>query len=193
MRIVISAVAAVTLAGVTAGAQPSPPLTPGESAPQFIAPQSPPAATGSLPNAMTRDFLTQAAANDQFSIEIGGLAVDRAEDELVRQVARKIVADRNEAARKLRDAAQKARMPAPVAQLTAEQRGMLNDLQKLGGAAFDRAYIAAQQKAQAIAIKIFETYAQSGESADMIVFAKTTLPILQAHKEAVDKLADSRA
>lgn len=182
----------VVFAGAALAQAPSTSGQPADKPPGTSGPTVSQDATGSISSSMTQEFLAKAAASGLFEIESSRLAADNAQDPAVKQFAQKMIKDHSDADAKLKAAASRERLAAPQAKLEADQQAALRDLKNAKGAEFDRKYIAEQQKAHAVAVKLFQTYAQSGDRPQITAFARETLPTLQAHKDMIDKMGQSR-
>jgi putative membrane protein len=159
---------------------------------QTPAPPAPPEATGSIGSEMTQDFMRMIAANALFKIESSRLAETRAVDPHVKRFAGAMIKDYVDANARLEAAAMQARIAAPLMKLDPAQADMLRDLEKANGEEFDRKYIEAQQNAHADGLRIYQTYAQGGANGALTAFARDMLPLLQTHKDEIDKMGQSR-
>lgn len=72
--------------------------------------------------------------------------------------------------------------------LDAEHQQMIQRLQGLRGAEFDRMYIQQQVQAHQKAVDLFTAYSQNGDQAELKQWAARTLPALQQHLQRAQQL-----
>src|SRR5690348_8842666 len=94
-------------------------------------------------NTSDRVFLRAAAAGGLAEVDFGQLAAGAGESQLVKSFAQRMVSDHGKANDKLKALAGDDHFPLP-SKLDAEHQQKRGELEKLKGAAFDRAYISAQ-------------------------------------------------
>ncbi len=153
---------------------------------------APPETTGSIGSEVTQEFMAKIAANALFKTESSRLAETRAVDPHVKSFAGAMMKDYADANARLEAAAAQAKIAAPLIKLDPAQTDMLRDLEKAVGEEFDRKYLEAQQNAHADGLRLTQTYAQGGANAALIAFARDMLPLLETHKDEIDKMGQSR-
>jgi putative membrane protein len=136
----------------------------------------------------TEAFLSEVAVGNQFEIESSRLAVKKSKSDPVRNFANKVFMDHTEAGTTFTKVIADANLPAPATALDAKHKAILDDLASKEGAAFDQAFIQAQQKAHVETVALFEAYASGGDNASIKEFARKLLPILHSHLEHANKL-----
>lgn len=137
----------------------------------------------------TMNFLTKAVQSGQAEVELGAVAVERAQESEVRSLAEQMITEH-------------ARMNAELAQLAAANDWKLSDklapshraikaqLMSTEPAKFDLAYLNAVAAEHDQAVKLFEQFAKSGREADLKAWVERTLPTLREHQSMVQKLID---
>ncbi len=127
-------------------------------------------------------FANGAAASDAFEIATSQLALTNGSASAIKKFAQKMIAAHTDSTAKLKTAAASA-SPAitPDATLTAEQQAKLDSLKGLSGAAFDKAYAAAQVEGHQKALDTLRAYSGSGDIPALKSFATTLTPTVAAH------------
>ncbi len=125
-------------------------------------------------------FAKKAAEGGLAEVELGKLATQNAESDDVKKFGQRMVDDHGKANDQLKDTAQKLGIMLP-SQLNAKDNAAKARLEKLKGAAFDRAYMAAMVKDHTTDVAEFQKEAKSGSNADIKQFASSTLPTLESH------------
>jgi putative membrane protein len=116
---------------------------------------------------------------------LAALADSKTKTPVVTQLAAKIKGDHDVAATELKALATQKNV-ALSSSLTAAQKATQARLDKLSGAAFDRAYAAQMITDHRAAVTMFTTATKSAD-ADVKAFAVKTLPILKDHlQRAID-------
>jgi putative membrane protein len=137
-------------------------------------------------------FVKQAATSDMFEIEAAKLALQKSQNNGVRQFAQKMVDEHTKMSAQVKDAAQKDQVAAAVpAQMDRAHTQKMEDLKKLNGAAFDKKYVEMQVKAHQDAAKLFESYAKSGEDANLKKTVNEGLPHIKHHLQEAQTLQRS--
>lgn len=135
-------------------------------------------------------FVTKAANGGLFEVESSKVAVQKAQRDDVKSFAQQMVDDHGKANQELMAEAQQAGIQVP-AKLDSAHQARLDKLNGASGAAFDRAYIAAQETAHREAVSLFRTYAKSGDNAGLKAFAGKTLPVIEGHETKLKQLQKS--
>jgi putative membrane protein len=144
-------------------------------------------ATSQLAAADTQ-FVTKAAAGGQYEVEVAKLAADKATDPQVKEFAKMLVDDHTAANEKLRQIASSHNVALPSS-LPADKKKKVDQLGKLSGPEFDKHFvkeIGLDDHKQDIAD--FEKAAKAAKADDVRDFAQSTLPTLQKHLSAAEKL-----
>ena len=132
-------------------------------------------------------FVDEAAQDGMTEVELGKLAMNKAQDPAIKQFAERMVRDHGKANADLAAIAQSKNLTVPKS-LDAQHQAMVTSLQSKSGAAFDSAYARAMDADHEKAINLFER-ASSLSDADLAGFAQKTLPTLTSHKHMADALS----
>jgi putative membrane protein len=131
------------------------------------------------------EFVTQAANGNMFEIRSSQAALEKTQNDQVRQFAQKMVQDHTGAGDRLKEAAQGQSVPTDLDQRHAQ---MLQQLQGASGPDFDRRYVQLQLAAHQDSVLLFEKYGQNGDNPQLKQFAQQMLPDLQAHLQQIQQI-----
>ena len=126
------------------------------------------------------DFWTEAAIDGMTEVAVGNLALQRAQNESVKQFAQRMVTDHTAANTELTQLAASKSVTLPTT-IDAKHQAMVDKLSKLSGSDFDRAYMKMMVNDHEKAVKMFQDQSEKGTDADAKAFAAKTLPTLQSH------------
>jgi putative membrane protein len=128
-----------------------------------------------------REFLDTAYSINQGEVKLGEVAKRKGTTDAVRNYGQLMVSDHSLALKELHEFADKAnaRMPS---QLLPQQQRAYDEMSKLSGAEFDRAYIGHMVTGHEAAIGAFTKEAQLGKNPILKDYAQKTLPMLQSHE-----------
>ena len=130
--------------------------------------------------AADKAFAQKAAVGGMAEVEMGKLAQQKAASEQVKQFGSRMVADHSKANDELKQIASSKGLTLP-GELDAKHKAKMAKMQKLSGAAFDRAYMDDMLADHKHDVADFQKEASSGRDADLKGFASKTLPTLQDH------------
>ena len=133
-------------------------------------------------NVGDKTFVDKAAESGMAEVQISKLAMDKGDSTEVKQFARKMVEDHTKAGVELKQIAEKQNIPVPSAMDDKHQK-VYDQLQKLSGPAFDKAYMRAMASDHDEAVKLFKQQSQSGQDPELKSFAMKTLPVLEKHDD----------
>ena len=141
------------------------------------------------PTPTGQDFADKAAKSDAFEIAAAKLAKTNAESADVKKFAATMIDAHTGSTAKIKAAAAKA-SPAikPDPTLTSDQQSKLDDLGKLKGADFDKAYIDGQISAHEDALSLMKDYAANGDTPSLKTAAGEIAPVVQKHLDMVKAL-----
>jgi putative membrane protein len=143
-----------------------------------------------LTNTSDQVFIIEATKGGLAEVEFGKLAEQKGGDNLVKEFARRMVEDHSKANQKLAALAQGDGIKLPTG-LDPEHTLMREELQKLSGTAFDRAYVMGQITDHQKTVQLFEYEINSGQNGDLKMFASETLPIILRHLQMAQNIATS--
>ena len=141
------------------------------------------------PTPTGQDFADKAAKSDAFEIAAAKLAKTNAESADVKKFAATMIDAHTGSTAKIKAAAAKA-SPAikPDPTLTSDQQSKLDDLGKLKGADFDKAYIDGQISAHEDALPLMKDYAANGDTPSLKTAAGEIAPVVQKHLDMAKAL-----
>jgi len=136
-----------------------------------------------------QEFADKAAKSDAFEIAAAKLAKTNAESADVKKFAATMIEAHTGSTAKIKAAAAKATpeiKPDPT--LTGDQQSKLDDLAKLKGADFDKAYIDGQISAHEDALSLMKGYADKGDTPSLKAAAGEIAPVVQKHLDMAKAL-----
>lgn len=133
-------------------------------------------------------FATEAAQGGMAEVQLGQLAVQKAENPDVKAFGQHMVDDHTKANDQLKQIASQEGITLPT---TLDQKDVLlqTKLQSLSGRQFDKAYMTAMVKDHQKDVKEFEKESKSGSDVQIKAFASQTLPTLQNHLQMAESTA----
>jgi putative membrane protein len=141
-------------------------------------------------------FVSQVETGTQMEIQSSELALSKSQSPRVRQVAERMIRDHTKAAEDLHRtiAADPSIMPPPQGvQPPPDAMQGLAQLQYSSGPDFDRNYLAMMLRDHQQTAALFRAYANGGENPRLRAFARRTLPVIEAHLRAVERLQREEA
>jgi putative membrane protein len=126
------------------------------------------------------EFVIDAAKGGMAEVELGKLATERAKNEEVKKFAQRMVDDHTKAGDQLKSIAESRGIRLPK-DIEPKDKALLNRLQKLNGAAFDRAYMPAMVSDHMKDVNEFKKESNAGRDPQVKSFASSTLPTLEEH------------
>jgi len=141
-----------------------------------------------------QDFADTVAASDAFEIASARLAAEKASTPEIKAYAQKMIEAHNTSTEKLKKEAgalTPAIKPDPV--LSLEQQKKLDELGKLSGAEFERAYVADQIAAHEKALEVVQAYSADGDEPKLKTFATDAVKMVSDHLAEARKLGASGA
>ncbi|MDP9842377.1 DUF4142 domain-containing protein [Streptosporangium lutulentum] len=148
------------------------------------------AAAQSAPSDQDSHFLVQAHRANLAEIEAGKTALDKASDQTVRDLANRFVADHTRLDANVRKAAEDLNVTLPD-RPGPKQRAVLDKVSALSGAAFDRAWIAAEIKGHRETLDAVNTELRDGSSTEVKQLATDAKPVVQEHLNLLEKARGS--
>lgn len=137
---------------------------------------------GALTAQSNRDqnFVNSASQGGMAEVKLGQLAASKGQNPKVKEFGQRMVDDHSKANNELTAIVQRKNLTAPSG-LTSKDQALMDRLQGLSGAEFDKAYMNAMVKDHETDIAEFEKEANSGSDEDFKNFAAKTLPTLKEH------------
>lgn len=129
---------------------------------------------------MDETFAMKAAQGGLSEVQLGQLAAQKASNPDVKAFGQKMVDDHQKANDQLKQAAAKGNFALPT-EPAAKDKAEAARLEKLDGAAFDKAYMMHMVADHKKDVADFQREAKSGQDEQIKDFAQQTLPTLQEH------------
>jgi len=125
-------------------------------------------------------FVQQAAMDGLAEVQLGQTAAQNATQPEVKQFGQRMVADHGKANDELKALASQKGMTLPT-ELDAKHKAHVEQMSKMTGAAFDKAYMQHMVSDHQQAVALFQKESKGGADADVKAWAAKTLPTLQEH------------
>jgi putative membrane protein len=137
----------------------------------------------------TQDFVKKAASANQFEIAVSKLALEKAQNDNVREFAKRMIDEHSKANEDLENAVQSAKTDVEVPEeLDTKHQKMLDKLESASNESFDTQYISLQKTAHKETVDLFSNYSKQGKDPALKEFAAQTLPALKEHQMHVKDL-----
>ena len=177
---IFALVAAASAAAQTGTGNPAA-MSPGaaQSAPGMPAPHQ--------ANENDRLFVKAVTTGGNAEVLFGQLAEQKGRSQAVRDFGHQMAADHGKANQQLAQLAKAANLPQP-ADLDEEQKAMRSQLEQLGGADFDLAYIRGQVADHQKTAQLLEWEIGSGQDPQLKAFASEVLPIVLRHLQMASNI-----
>lgn len=133
---------------------------------------------------MDKQFATKAAQGGIFEVKSSQIALTKTHNMRVMNVAKRMVKEHSAANDELKTAAQDNGTTLPT-ETDPMHKAIIASLSGLSGAAFDKAYMASQEKAHADTVKLFEKEIATGKSTGFTAFASKNLPEIEDHTKMI--------
>jgi putative membrane protein len=138
-----------------------------------------------MQNVNAAEFVNKAANSNMFEIQSSQLALEKTQNDRIRNFAQRMVQDHTQAGDRMKAAAQGQTVPTSLDQ---EHAQMLQQLQQASGASFERSYVQMQYDGHQKAVALFESYGQSGDNPQLKQFAEQTVPTLREHLQMITQI-----
>ena len=149
------------------------------------------AATGGIAvTAEDAKFATDAANGGLAEVALGKLAQTKATNPQVKSFADMMVTDHGKANDELAAIAKAKNITLPAAP-DADHQKKLDDLAKLSGKDFDKAYVDAMVDGHKKTLDLMNMAAKDCKDSELKAFAVKTAPVVQTHLDAINKIHDS--
>ena len=136
-------------------------------------------------------FVRAAAASDLYEMEASRLAEQRSQNTEVKRFAQHMLRDHGKTTGELKGMLpqlQGVSAQQMATSLDRQHQALLEQLQGVQGAEFDRAFVRQQVQSHQAAVDLFRAYAQSGDDARLKQWASQTLPSLEEHLREAQQL-----
>ncbi len=126
------------------------------------------------------EFVIDAAKGGLAEVELAKLAADHAKNDEVKKFAQRMADDHGKANDELKSIADAKGIKLPQ-EVDAQQKATMRRLEKLNGAAFDRAYMQTMVNDHVKDVNEFKKESNKGRDAQVKSFAASKLPTLEEH------------
>jgi putative membrane protein len=172
----------------------APPPAPGrgagqdpKGAPAPAAPQTTPQRT--VARLSDVDFVRRTAAGNRFEIEAARIAIDKAGNEKVKDLAEKLALDHDQIIKELGKSSVEAGVAMPSAFMPdTDQQARLDALKTKSGTEFDSLFLSEMVKAHDDSVALLTLYVQVGTNTKLQAFAAKVLPTVQKHRDMLKQM-----
>ncbi len=151
---------------------------------------SAPATGGIAVDAADAKFATAAANGGMAEVALGKLAQDKSANSQIKSFGAMMVKDHGKANDELMAIAKTKNITLP-ATVDADHQKKMDDLSKMTGKDFDKAYVDAMVDGHKKTLSLMQDEAKNGKDADLKAFAAKTAPTVQMHLDAINKIQAS--
>jgi putative membrane protein len=148
------------------------------------------AAQAAQPSTQDTQYLQTLHQVNLFEITTGNLAQQKAQNQQVKDLGKMFVTDHTQLDQTVQSTAQQLNVQLP-SEPSADQQKVINQLNNLSGADFDKAWVTAQLAGHVQAIQATQTQISQGSEQSVVQLAQDALPTLQAHYDALVALAQT--
>ncbi len=138
-----------------------------------------------------QEFVESVAQSDGYELAAAQTALAQSRNAQVRTFAERMIADHENMARALADAAKASGLQPPHPRVGGDQARFLMSLQSLRGNEFDREYARQQMLAHTSALTMMRSYADKGSDANLRRMASSSAPVIERHLQAARQLQQS--
>ncbi len=132
-------------------------------------------------------FMTTAARGGLAEVQMGQLAQRNGRSAAVKQFGQQMVSQHGRSNQEMIALAQQKQI-TPPGTMGAEHQRIYDDLAKLRGSAFDRAYAEAMVRDHQEDLRLYQEEAANGTDPDVKAFAARHVPLLQEHLRMAQRL-----
>ena len=140
-----------------------------------------------LSNALDQAFIQRIAMAGMTQMALGKLAIEKASNPSVKQFAERVVEQQTKATNEIKRLAGKESITIP-ASIDPKRQDYINQIAKLSGDDFDRAFIQAELRGHERALRDFQTEAHDGQDNNLRKYASKHLDTIQEHLTTVRNL-----
>lgn len=142
------------------------------------------------PSTQDTQYLQAVHQVNLFEITAGNLAQQKGKNQQVKDLGKMFVTDHTQLDQTVQSTAQQLNVQLP-GDPTADQQKVLDKLNNVSGAEFDKAWVTAQLAGHVQAIQATQTEISQGSEQSVVQIAQDALPVLQAHYDALVALAQT--
>jgi putative membrane protein len=139
------------------------------------------------------EFAQALKSSGNFEIVSSALALQNSDNDEVKKFAQKMIDDHKAADQKLTDTLKQANLKEPEYAMLEEQTELVQQLEPLHGARFDRSYLQDQVQGHRDVIQLIQVYTKSGDNDALKQLASSLLPAIEEHHRMAQTLMSSGA
>lgn len=147
------------------------------------------AAQATEPSTQDRQYLQAIHQVNLFEIVTGELAQQKGQNQGVKDLGEMLVTDHTQLDQTVQDTAKKLDVDLP-SEPTADQQAVVDQLNNVEGAEFDRQWVTDELAGHIQAIQATQTEISQGTEQSVVQLAQDALPVLQAHYDELVALAE---
>jgi putative membrane protein len=136
-------------------------------------------------------FMMSAAQAGMTEVKLGELAAKKATQSDIKQFGATMVTDHTKANKELQAIAAKNGVTLP-SKLDATHQSKVDDMSKLSGEQFDKAYVSEMIKDHEKVAAEFEKASKTAQNPELKSFAATTLPVIKSHLKHIKAIASGK-
>ncbi|MDJ0389127.1 DUF4142 domain-containing protein [Roseomonas sp. E05] len=133
-------------------------------------------------------FMTSATRGGLAEVQLGQLAQQNGRSQAVKAFGQRMVTDHGQANQEMMALAQRKRITPPD-DIGAEHQRTYEELARLRGSAFDRAYAQAMVQDHREDLQAYQSEAMNGTDPEVQAFAARHVPVLQEHLRMAQRLS----
>lgn len=126
-------------------------------------------------------FIETAAQIDMVEANLGQLAGTNAGEQGVKDYGQTLATDHTQDYQNLQNVAKQANLNVPTAIDAEHNKMMVDPLEKLNGAAFDKKYVQDMVAGHSKALELYKKEAQNAQSDAVKSYAQSVVPVLEKH------------
>lgn len=134
-----------------------------------------------------KQFVAQAASSSMLEVRASEIALERAANLQVRELAKRIRHHHLNSKAELWALATQNRAAVPTA-MTAEHKALVNQIARLNAPQFDKAYVQQMEVVYEQDVKLYRALVNTSPSVPLRSFALKTIPVLQGHLKMATQL-----
>ncbi|WP_434741067.1 DUF4142 domain-containing protein [Micromonospora sp. SH-82] len=142
------------------------------------------------PSTQDTQYLQAVHQVNLFEIASGEQAQEKGQNQQVKDLGKQFVTDHTALDESVRNVAKQLNVELPN-EPTADQQAVLDELNGLSGAEFDKAWVTAELAGHVQAIQATQTEISQGSEQSVVQLAQDALPVLQTHYDALVALAQT--
>ncbi|MBE9159919.1 DUF4142 domain-containing protein [Nodosilinea sp. LEGE 06152] len=132
---------------------------------------------------LDQEFLKLAYQGNNAEIDTSRLALERSQNEEIRQYAQRMIAEHTRANEVLTQYAAQEGLELPSARVDPLSLAIAEQLTQLSGPEFDQAYVGVQANSHLRAIALYRTEIAQGQTQELTEYASQLLPSIEEHYE----------